>query len=388
MVAESTLDRHRRILAVATGLGTIIFTLLASGAIVEQASSMQPWTYNPLAALFCGLPILLIPVGIWATQSSIIWIARVHTAVVVIIVLTWVPTMMVDRLPDDWAPWVLNTLAVGAATAVIAWPAAFAWSFVIVLSAMGGVLRYVVSDNGDVSIPFQDFLSMLSFSLVIATILIVTLKAGRAQDEYLERALADARAAAEVESRARQRARFGSLVHDEVITTLLAAARSRGRAPAVQESAGRALRRVDEFVEDSAAAEAFAPETLDLQLRSCGSEFATGIRFTGDLREFGGLIPAPVALALTGALAEGVRNSSRHGGAGPVHREVTFAATLSTVSVTLTDDGPGFDPHRVPPERLGIRASIVGRMVAVGGSATISSAPRKGASVELTWSSE
>jgi len=383
--AESAFDRHRRILAVATGLGTVIFALLAWPAIVEQAPALVPAVYVPLTALFCGLPILLIPLGAWAPLGWVVGVARTHTVVAVLILVTWVPSMTAAGLPHDHAPWVLNTLAVAAATSVLAWPAAVTWSYVAALAVGGSLLRYVVLGTGDVGIPLEDGISMLGFSLIISAILIVTLRAGSAQDEALAAALGEARAAAEVSSRARQRARFGSLVHDEVITTLIAATRSSGSSPAVAESAARAVRRLDEFVVDSSDSQEFAPATLAVQLRSSATSYATGIRFSGDLDTFEGTIPAPVALAMTGALAEAVRNSVRHGGAKPIHRRVTFAATADSVTVVLSDDGAGFDVRRVAPERLGIRASIVGRMTAAGGRADLASSPDKGTTVTLSW---
>lgn len=392
MRTESTYDRHRRILAVATGLGTVIFSLLAWAAIVEQEPLLLPWVYVPLTALFCGLPILLVPLGLWAPLGWVVAVCRAHTVVAVVILLAWAPAMTSPELVGDRAPWVLNTLAVAAATSVLAWPPVVTWVYVIALSVGGAVLRYVVLGSGDLGIPIQDCISMLGFCLIITAILLVTLRAGTAQDEALDAALAEARTAAEAQSRARQRARFGSLVHDEVITTLIAATRSApgssGASSAVAQSAARAVRRLDEFVVGGPEAAEFTPATLAVQLRSSATAWATGIRFSGSLEAFEHAIPAPAALAMTGALAEAVRNSVRHAGSGPVRRRVAFAATADAVSVSLSDDGGGFDVRRVAPQRLGIRASIVGRMTAAGGSATVSSSPGRGTDVTLSWGVE
>ena len=54
------------------------------------------------------------------------------------------------------------------------------------------------------------------------------------------------------------------------------------------------------------------------------------------------------------------------------------------VRIQVSDTGPGFDPASIPADRLGIRASIVARVTAVGGTATIDSGPR-GTTVTIRW---
>jgi signal transduction histidine kinase len=50
----------------------------------------------------------------------------------------------------------------------------------------------------------------------------------------------------------------------------------------------------------------------------------------------------------------------------------------------ITDQGAGFDMTAIPADRLGVRASIIDRIEAVGGSAQIWSTPGGGTSVMLT----
>ena len=53
-------------------------------------------------------------------------------------------------------------------------------------------------------------------------------------------------------------------------------------------------------------------------------------------------------------------------------------------SIFVRDRGPGFDLDAVPPDRLGVRQSIIGRMERNGGRAEITSALGHGAEVRLT----
>lgn len=388
MIGDTAAERHLRILAVATGLGTVIFTLLSLSAIIDQAPHLHPLFYVPLTVLFCGLPVLLAPLGRWGGVNVIRAVARVHTVIAALLLVFWVPATIAPHLPGDRGPWLLGVIASAIATAVIGWPAPVVWGYVVGMSALSGVLRYLTLDSRDVVLSLQDAASVLSFCLFIAALLMVTLRAGRAQDAALAVALADARSAAKAESRARQRARFGSFVHDDVITTLLAAARATSKAPAIADSARRALGRLDQFVAAGPRNDRLSGADFEVELRSAASEIADGVQFDGTLDAYTGVVPAPVALAMTGALREAIRNSLRHAedGSSPVARRVSVKATGSSIVIEASDNGRGFDPRQTAPERLGIRTSIVGRMSAVQGCvARVSSAPGHGTTIVLSW---
>ncbi|HET7475127.1 MAG TPA: PspC domain-containing protein [Dermatophilaceae bacterium] len=72
--------------------------------------------------------------------------------------------------------------------------------------------------------------------------------------------------------------------------------------------------------------------------------------------------------ALTRALREALLNATRHG-QPPVSAYVEVGP--EAVEAFVRDHGPGFEPAEVPPDRLGVRESIVGRMTRHGGSARV-----------------
>ena len=82
----------------------------------------------------------------------------------------------------------------------------------------------------------------------------------------------------------------------------------------------------------------------------------------GDMR------PGPGELALVAALAEACQNAVRHG-APPV--SVYVEVRPRAVEAFIKDNGAGFDPSAIAPDRHGVRDSIVGRMRRAGGNATI-----------------
>jgi len=53
------------------------------------------------------------------------------------------------------------------------------------------------------------------------------------------------------------------------------------------------------------------------------------------------------------------------------------------VEVFVRDRGPGFDVAAVPPDRRGLRESVLGRMARHGGRAEIHTRPGEGTEVEL-----
>jgi signal transduction histidine kinase len=288
-------------------------------------------------------------------------------------------------ISDGGAPWILNTVAIAAATAVLAWPSSVVWTYLIVMALAGSTLRWIDLGRSYLVIPLEDGLTMLEVSVVIAALLTVSLAVGRSQDVTLAHAVANARAAAEAESRARQRTRFGALVHDEVIATLLAASHAARRTPAIGRSAQRALQRLDTFLAPRTDDLPVDAEVLEVEVRAAVTEVVDGVEFEGSFHGSSADIPGAVALAVTVALREAARNSVRHAGEGPIRRRVVMSTGGDALSVEFVDDGAGFDPDRVPVSRFGIRASILDRMHVVGGSADVTSAPGRGTTVAIGW---
>lgn len=85
--------------------------------------------------------------------------------------------------------------------------------------------------------------------------------------------------------------------------------------------------------------------------------------------------------ALVNACAEAVANAARHSGATTI--SVYVEVEEDTISAFIRDQGSGFDPDVVPPDRHGIADSIVGRMERRGGTAFVHSAAGAGTEVVL-----
>ena len=94
-------------------------------------------------------------------------------------------------------------------------------------------------------------------------------------------------------------------------------------------------------------------------------------------------VPAPVAAALAGAVAEALRNVIRHSGTNKVRLYARL--DRGAVRVELTDSGRGFDSALVSTHRRGLYDSVVTRMSRVGGSAMVGSQPGAGTRIVLRW---
>jgi signal transduction histidine kinase len=98
------------------------------------------------------------------------------------------------------------------------------------------------------------------------------------------------------------------------------------------------------------------------------------------------LVDAAVAGELTAAVREALANVVRH--AGPHACAWVLLERLDDqLQVTIRDNGAGLAPGRLEAAeregRLGVAGSIRGRIVALGGAATITSSPGQGTTVEL-----
>ncbi|MDR2253338.1 MAG: PspC domain-containing protein [Bifidobacteriaceae bacterium] len=187
-------------------------------------------------------------------------------------------------------------------------------------------------------------------------------------------ALADQRAAT---AREAERADITAHLHDSVLQTL-AVIRSRADDPGTVRRLARAQERElrewlyrdrsEPGVSVAAALRAVAGEVEDIT----GVE--VGVVLVGDQR------PSTALDALVGATREALLNAARHG-APPVslYAELSPAAA----QVFVRDKGRGFDLGAVPPDRLGVRESILGRVRRQGGHAEIRSTPGRGTEICL-----
>jgi signal transduction histidine kinase len=89
-------------------------------------------------------------------------------------------------------------------------------------------------------------------------------------------------------------------------------------------------------------------------------------------------LPEAAETALYRVTQEAVANALRHG--HPQNVDIVLERLATTVTLTVTDDGRGFDAEQVPPDRLGL-LGMRERLTLVGGSLTVSSKLGQGTTV-------
>jgi signal transduction histidine kinase len=89
-----------------------------------------------------------------------------------------------------------------------------------------------------------------------------------------------------------------------------------------------------------------------------------------------------VAVVAVDVIRVCLENVLRHSGATIAELDLVY--TGEGVTVMVTDQGTGFDPSAIAPDRLGLRNSVTARVRSVGGDVKIWSTPGEGTSIVVT----
>jgi len=226
----------------------------------------------------------------------------------------------------------------------------------------------------------------LLFGLILMGVAIAVLAAADRQDAAADRARNQASVQSRRHTREREQTRINAMVHDDVMSVLLAASRPTPAA-GLSHQAALALTRIDQLTSTDMDERLYPPEEVVAVLRSTLFDTGGGVSYTYQL-DGEATVPSPAMAALTEALSEALRNSMQHAGDGirEVERSVEVVVGDDAVRVTVRDDGVGFSARQVSERRLGVRVSIVGRMRSLpGGDAHVTSKPDRGTIVHLSW---
>ncbi|MCB0875605.1 MAG: PspC domain-containing protein [Solirubrobacterales bacterium] len=194
----------------------------------------------------------------------------------------------------------------------------------------------------------------------------------------LGRNLADERAE---RIRSQERAEMAAHLHDSVLQTLTLMQK---RADDPREVASLA-RRQERELRGWLAAGRSGPDGggFSAALRAAAEEVEDAHRVKIEVVTVGDADLGEAPAALVAAVREALVNAAKFAAdAGPI--SVYAEAGPELIEAFVRDRGPGFDPERVPPDRHGVRESIIGRMHRHGGDARIVSVPGSGTEVVLS----
>jgi signal transduction histidine kinase len=264
--------------------------------------------------------------------------------------------------------WALNVLTITAITLQWEWP------LKVTVPVTAGLLAVFVVAGGA---PSSILRVVVECALARATFLLLVRSARRVDVLRARQALLERAELLAGERRRRER-EYLALLHDTASATFLLVGSGSADPAAVADFARRDL----DVLTGSTGEPGLDDRLVDVEssLRSVAEQSPLEVDARWDAVP---LLPVPVTLALVRAVREAMSNVERHAGVREAGLRVEAAA--NGLTVTVTDRGRGFDPREVPEHRRGIRGSLVERMAAVGGRATVDSRPGGGTTVELAW---
>jgi signal transduction histidine kinase len=382
---RTALDRMTRTMYFAIGLAAIIFGVLLArgpGGFLGQIDQV----YGPLLwlSVFVGLVLpasftvlgRFLPFSVMRTLVAIVAIGFVACQ------LAYPLALNGDTLDDHAAPWLQGFGAFPATLLAVAWGGRLAWTFALTQGPIIVVVSLFTRDDTTIQAVLDGLGAMVSCSIFAGVSLAIVLAAARL-DAVAKRAREQAAIEASALTREREQTRINAMVHDDIMSVLLAA--SREQPPAgLATQARAALASVEQLATAELATRPYAPEELVAVLRATAGEAADGIDFAYVI-DSDAPAPREVVEALAEATGEAIRNSILHAMEATT-RSVDVALQARVIQVTIADNGPGFSVREVPQRRLGIRVSIVERMGSLaGGEAAVRSRPGEGTRITLTW---
>ncbi len=347
--------------------GAVLFTGVAVLAAPRHVSGW--WLDGPLTALCLWSAFFA-----WRVRRSGLTPAVVLADAAAISALALAQQHLVPAvLINDNTTWMLPLACTSVYILQIALPLRL---------ALPGAAIVVVAYGLGAGHPADAFLLVVE-ALVAAGLVAVIRGGARQADAIVAAGLETERQIRAEEARRADEREQHRQLHDTVLSTLtmVAAGAFAGPSPALTAQAARDLHVLQGLAGAPAVPGGWAPLTdLAPKLeRAAASTAGLAVR----LNLAPATLPSPVAEQLTACVGEALRNVARHAGTGQA--EVTVTGGAGWAVVKITDRGRGFDPAATPPARRGIRESITGRMLAVGGRAAIASHPGAGTTVTVSW---
>jgi phage shock protein PspC (stress-responsive transcriptional regulator) len=178
--------------------------------------------------------------------------------------------------------------------------------------------------------------------------------------------------------RSQERADVAAHLHDSVLQTLALIQRQAGDAQTVVQLARTQERELRSWLFEPGDAGA---DTFRGVLQRAVADVEATHRVPIELVVVGDAPLDEGAKALVAASREAMVNAARHSGASRI--DVYAEVQTGRVEVGVRDRGRGFEPANVPPDRRGVRGSIVDRLGRHGGHADILTRPDAGTEVRM-----
>jgi signal transduction histidine kinase/phage shock protein PspC (stress-responsive transcriptional regulator) len=178
--------------------------------------------------------------------------------------------------------------------------------------------------------------------------------------------------------RTQERADLAAHLHDSVLQTLALIQKNASDGATVARLARSQERDLRAWLFDSTPV---GDRTLAGALREVVREIEDTYGVDVELVTVGDVALDEPLSPVVAATREAVTNAAKHAGTPVV--DIYAEVAPDGVEVFVRDRGRGFDPQTVPPDRQGVRNSILDRMSRHGGTAEFRSTPETGTEVRL-----
>ena len=380
--AEARVDR---LIAVVVAFGSLLLGGQAALSAMAHLDVVDLPHVSMLVLVFGPLIWMLIACVIGRTVRLA---SGVFTATYALSLALW-PVVVVGPDNADAQPWIFFLVNVGVAAAVVAFRTWAVLLCAVVLPLLYGWVRLV---EGEFSPEFWvatgfDVIFTLILGLVVVSLAWMFRSVARGVDAARSQAVTTYAAAAGATAQEEERVALAALMHDSVLAALIAAGRAdsdreRTLAVAMSREALTRLANTEAEVAEEGSDEPALVATIVAELRRALSEQGADA-IVEPHGEAMATVPGRVARAMVLAARQAITNALQHAAGKGLH--VVVVADASTVTITVSDAGTGFELDAIGEDRLGIRASIFARMAAVAGLADIDS-DTAGTTVTLQWS--
>ena len=369
-----------------TAVFALIFGLQALPFVVDQSGRMNPaWSIPVVSLMFlamCAAVVSsIIKRGVYFVNGTVavFWFFAMAT---------WPLGLPAEGLGFDARPWPWFICTVATSAAALAWPLWGAAVTLIVAPLAYGIVR-ITPAGGAAGIDLAVYDVIYAMLLGGAALIIITMLRQAAASVDAAQSTALTRYAHAVRQHATEveRVQVDSIVHDSVLTTLLSAARAY-----TPEARTLSSSMADNAMGYLRAASAASPDDA---IMVTVAELAERIRATPDglMGTFesrsvvpgGAEITANAAEAVYSATVQAMVNSTQHAGTDVERWFAIEGESRGGVVVTVGDSGRGFELESVPPERIGVRVSMIERVANAGGHVEVASVPGRGTIVTIRW---
>lgn len=374
-------ERMTRVVAFSIGAAGVLFLLIANPPIPEQWPLGDPWWQFTAIALMV-LPAIVLAVGSFHLPFLGVRAAAGTLAVGQLVIMALMPIGFErNAFPVDAAwPWVLAISAPCIMSCAIAWSKrAIIW-YVPIFAVLYGFTSWWAIEGADAFRVSRFVLGATALGVLFTAVAAGARKGGADLDAESSRLRDEAAARSETEASAIERARLDGLVHDHVLAALLAAGQDRADSETVRVSIAQAIGALVDVNSPPPVGGFMSAAEAAARLRQLCANLDESATVHIQLRDPVAPVATQAVQIMQEVTAEALRNSLRHAGTPVESVSRSLRVEISDqLSVVIRDDGAGFDPLRVPPQRLGIAVVMRGRLQRFPGARmTIDSAPGAG----------